>query len=101
MGVQENQQENQENKEIVKKIYLGNGQERVRPVTKEVFQTGTMCYDDIVKIPEEYLRMAKNGKRYFKWILSPYRQGANEYGHTHSLAVDTYKPDMDKQAFGK
>jgi hypothetical protein len=26
-----------------------------------------------------------------KIIISPYKNGANEYGNTHSVAVDTYK----------
>jgi hypothetical protein len=98
MNEQENQQENQQ--EVVKKIYLGNGQERARQ-GGDKFITGSLCLDEIEKIPTEYIQTGKNGKRYFKFILSPYRQGANEYGHTHSFAVDTYKPDMDKQAFNK
>jgi hypothetical protein len=93
--------ENKETKKAPPKIYLGNGQERIRPNTKEAFHTGTMCFDDILKIPDEHLRMAKNGKRYFKWILNPYLEGPNEYGNTHSIAVDTFKPNVDKEAFGE
>lgn len=95
-----NDQRKQENQEAVIKIYLGNGTERKRN-GGDKFITGSLCIDDIEKIPEQFIQKGRNGKRYFKYILSPYRQGANEYGNTHSFAVDTYKPDMDKQAFSK
>ena len=82
--------ENKENEKAPPKIYLGNGMERKRS-GGDPFFTGTFCVDDIDKIPDEHIQVGKNGKRYIKWILSPYRQGANEYGHTHSFAVDTFK----------
>jgi hypothetical protein len=93
--------ETRENEKAPPKIFLGNGQEKIRRKDGKIFNVGTMCYDDILKIPAEHLRMAKNGKRYFKWILNPYIDGPNEYGNTHSLAVDTFKPDVDKEAFGE
>lgn len=93
--------ENRETKKAPPKIFLGNGQEKIRRMDSKTFYTGTMCYDDILKIPGEHLKLAKNGKRYFKWILNPYIDGPNEYGNTHSLAVDTFKPDVDKEAFGE
>ena len=72
------------------KIYLGNLQEKSR-ATGDKFLTGSVCLNEIENVPDEHIQRGKNGKRYLKIIISPYRNGANEYGNTHSVAVDTYK----------
>jgi hypothetical protein len=73
------------------KIYLGNLQEKSR-VSGDKFLTGSVCLDDIENVPNEHIQKGNNGKRYLKIIISPYKNGANEYGNTHSVAVDTFKP---------
>jgi hypothetical protein len=71
------------------KIYIGRG--------KKVGQYGTIavsiCIDDI---PEEHITKALvNGKRYLNLNISEKRD-VDQYGFTHSVAVDTWKPDKDK-----
>jgi hypothetical protein len=75
------------------KIYLGNLQEKSR-ISGDKFLTGSVCLDDIENVPNEHIQKGKNSKRYLKIIISPYKNGANEYGNTHSVAVDTYKPPI-------
>ena len=77
------------------KIYLGNLQEKTRQ-NGDKFLIGSICVDDIQNVPDEHVSKWKNGKKYIKVIINPYKNGANEYGNTHSLAVDTYKPDYNK-----
>jgi hypothetical protein len=79
-----------ENKTSEPKIYLGNGQEKSRR-SGDKFIIASLCVDDIVNSPDEYKKEARNGKRYVKVLINPYRGGANEYGNTHSISLDTYK----------
>jgi hypothetical protein len=100
-GGQYQKNNNGQNNNAESKIYLGNGFEKERS-NGDKFISASLCFDDIMnKIPDEHLKMAKNGKRYFKICINPYRDGANEYGNTHSIQLDTYKPEMDNQAFKK
>ena len=71
-------------------IYCGNG--------KEVnFQDGgsivnfTLHLDKIKEHVYDY-----EGKKYVNLTISALKGGANEYGKTHYLAVDTYKPEPKK-----
>lgn len=73
------------------KIYLGNLQEKVRK-SNDRFLVGMICLDDIENLPKEHIHKYKSGKRFVKVIINPYRDGANQYGNTHSMAVDTFKP---------
>jgi hypothetical protein len=70
------------------KIYIGRG--------KKVGQYGTIavsiCIDDI---PKEHITKASNDKRYLNLNISEKRE-VDQYGYTHSVAVDTWKPDKDK-----
>jgi hypothetical protein len=72
------------------KIYCGRG--------KKVGQYGTIavsiCIDDI---PEEHITKALvNGKRYLNLNISEKRD-VDQYGFTHSVAVDTWKPEAKAQ----
>ncbi len=78
------------------KMYLGNLQEKTWP-NGEKFLTGTICLDDVEKVPAEHIQEWKNGKRYLRIIVNPYKSGANQYGNTHSVSVDTFKKQEDKQ----
>lgn len=87
-------QDNQNQSQQPPKTYLGNLQEKTRP-SGDKFLTGSLCIDDINNVPEEHVQTGKNGKRYLRVVINPYRNGANEYGNTHSVAVDTFKPNKD------
>ena len=67
------------------KIYVGKG--------KSVGHYGNISFsvdlDAITPHAFEY-----NGKRYVKLILSQMRQ-ADQYGKTHTVSVDTWKPDQN------
>jgi hypothetical protein len=67
------------------KIYCGRG--------KTFGQYGTIsvsiCLDDI---PDQHITKSdKNGKRYVKVNVDAKRE-ADEYGNTHTVTVDTWKP---------
>lgn len=49
----------------------------------------SICLDDL---PKEYITTGKNGKRYIKLNVNEKRE-ADEWGNTHSVEVDTWKPD--------
>lgn len=69
--------------------YLGNFVEKKRK-NGDSFFTGLVCMDEIEKIPQEYIKLRGDGKRYVKFILNKYLKGENEHGETHSFAVDTF-----------
>jgi hypothetical protein len=72
------------------KIYCGSG--------KRIGTYGTVsisiCLDDI---PAEYKTKSKNGKVYVNLNVNEKRE-ADQYGKTHSVTVDTWKPDAPKSA---
>lgn len=80
------------------KIYLGNGREKKRQ-NGDSFITASICIDDIQNLKDEHISVAENGKRYVKICINPYREGANQYGNTHSISVDTYKPERIENQF--
>ena len=67
------------------RIYCGSG--------KEVGQYGQIsigvCLTDI---PKEHMTKAKNGKFYVNLKVSKKKQ-ADQFGKTHSVEVDTWKPE--------
>ena len=75
------------------KIYCGSG--------KRIGTYGTVsisiCLDDI---PAEYKTKSKNGKVYVNLNVNEKRE-ADQYGKTHSVTVDTWKPDAPKSAPAK
>lgn len=73
------------------KIYLGNGKEKIRQ-NGDKFLICSICLDDLEKVPQKHIEMGKNGKKYLHFVAMPYKDGANQYGNTHSLSVDTFKP---------
>ena len=72
------------------KIYVGNG------VSKFDGQMVSMsvCLSDL---PKEHM-FEYNGKRYIKLNVSAKRDGADDYGKTHHVTVDTFKPEPKKEA---
>jgi len=72
------------------KIYCGSG--------KEFGQYGTVncsiCLDDI---PQEHWQKGKNGKTYLPIKINKKRE-PDQWGKTHSVEVDTWKPNQQQQA---
>lgn len=64
--------------------YCGNG--------KKIGDYGSInisfCLDDY---PKDLVKTDKNGKRWLSLTLSP-RKYVDDYGNTHSLKVNEYKP---------
>lgn len=76
------------------KIYLGNGREKTRK-SGDKFLTASICLDDVENVPDEHIEKGNNGKRYLRIVINPYKDGPNQYGNTHSVAVDTFKPNSE------
>lgn len=76
-----------------KKIYCGNA----KPFGKFNTLKVDICLDDI---PEEFIKLGKNGKRYIKMNLNENKQ-VGKFGDTHNLTVDTWKPDHKPEYQGQ
>jgi len=70
------------------KIYCGSGVEKFDGGLVEI----SVCLSDI---PKEH-RFEYNGKWYTKLKVQK-KQEADEYGKTHYVAVNTWKPDTKKE----
>ena len=75
------------------KIYCGSG---VSKFDGQMVST-SLCLTDI---PKEYM-FEYNGKKYVKLNVSAKRDGADEYGKTHYVTVDTFKPEPKKETAKK
>ena len=79
-------------------IYVGNGKRREFTTDdgSTIITVGlSLCLSDI---PKEFIQKSdKNGKSYVNLDLNKRRE-VSEYGHTHSLKVNTWKPDKEKAA---
>jgi hypothetical protein len=53
----------------------------------------SLCLSDL---PQEHM-FEYNGKKYIKLNVSAKKDGADEYGKTHYVAVDTFKPEAKKE----
>ena len=89
----QNNNQNNNNQSQSEKIYLGNAKQIPRK-SGDSFLGGTICIDDILLDEcKPYTFESKAGKRFLKIVINPYRDGANQYGNTHSISVDTFRPD--------
>lgn len=77
------------------RYWLGNAKEKERQ-SGDKFLVGSICLDDLESVPKELISVAKNGKRYLRIVINPYMNGANEYGNTHGIRVDTFKPQRQE-----
>ena len=75
------------------KIYVGNG-------TSKFDGNMISCSVCLTDLPQEHM-FEYNGKKYIKLNVSAKKGGADEYGKTHYLAVDTFKPDAKPQVAAK
>lgn len=88
---------NYQNNGSEQKIYLGNGKQKQRK-QGDSFITATICVDDFESdTTQAHVFTGKNGKRYLKIVINPFRDGANQYGNTHSISVDTFRPEPNGQ----
>ena len=76
-------------------IYIGSGKEKT-------FQNGgsvislSLEIDELERIYEAYGFKTKSGKRYVRLTVGKRRE-VGKYGETHTLEVDTWKPDQNAQ----
>jgi hypothetical protein len=71
------------------KIYCGRGKRFGKYNTISI----NICVDDIPK--EHITTSTTNGKRYVRLNVDEKKE-ADPYGNTHTVSVDTWKPDKDK-----
>lgn len=67
------------------KIYVGSG---VAKFDGDLISC-SLCLTDL---PQEHM-FEYQGKKYIKLNVSAKKNGADEYGKTHYVAVDTWKPE--------
>ena len=72
------------------KIFVGNG-------TSKFDGDLISCSICLTDLPQEFM-FEYNEKKYIKLNVSAKRDGADEYGKTHYVAVDTFKPEVKKEA---
>jgi hypothetical protein len=73
------------------KIYVGNGVEKFDGDMVSVSVNLTKLGKEASDFMFEY-----NGDKFIKLNVCKNRDGENDYGKTHYLAVDTYKPEPKK-----
>ena len=69
------------------KIYVGNGKSKFDGQQEAV----SLCLTDL---PKEHV-FEYDGKKYIKLVVQERRE-ADDYGRTHYVAVDTWKPEEKK-----
>jgi hypothetical protein len=67
------------------KIYVGSG-------TSKFDGNLISCSICLSDLPQEHM-FEYNGKKYIKVNVSAKRDGADDYGKTHYVAIDTFKPE--------
>jgi hypothetical protein len=67
------------------KIFVGNGKEN----EQYGFVNFSICLSDL---PQEHVSEYK-GKKYINLTISKKRNGADQYGKTHAVSVNTWKPE--------
>lgn len=53
-----------------------------------------ICLTDISK---DFIRKGKNGKLYVDLTVGERRNGADNYGNTHSIWINDYKPEQKQE----
>jgi hypothetical protein len=72
------------------RTYVGNGKE----VNGYDLVNFSICLSDI---PEQAIFTGKNGKKYANFTQGK-RKEVNEYGHTHSVWLNDFKPEAQASA---
>ena len=73
---------------MAEKIYVGNG-------TSKFDGNQVACSVCLTDLPQEHM-FEYNGKKYIKLIVQE-KKNPDEYGKTHYVAVDTWKPEPKKE----
>ena len=73
------------------KIYVGNGVEKFDGGLVEA----TICLSDITQNASEHI-FEYEGKKYIKVKVQKKKNGADQYGRTHYVEVNTWKPEPKK-----
>jgi hypothetical protein len=74
---------------VSERIFCGNGKQVMD------WKIGiSVCLDDI---PAQYIKTAGNGKRYVNLDVNAHRDGADRYGKTHSVEVNTWTPESKQK----
>tara|TARA_R100001509_G_scaffold160990_1_gene129519 strand:+ start:1291 stop:1548 length:258 start_codon:yes stop_codon:yes gene_type:complete len=71
------------------KIYVGSG-------TSKFDGNMISCSICLSDLPQEHM-FEYNGKKYIKVNVSAKKDGADDYGKTHYVAIDTFKPEAKKE----
>jgi|WetSurMetagenome_2_1015567.scaffolds.fasta_scaffold02367_13 hypothetical protein len=72
------------------KIYVGSGKEHKFPDGGSSIKV-SVCLDGLGKLFEQYGYTTKSGKKYLNLIVQTRRE-PGQYGETHSVTIDTWKP---------
>lgn len=72
------------------KIYVGSGKESKFGVKINV------CLDELFAYAKDNIDPAKNGKKYIRLEVTR-RKNEDDHGNTHSVSVDTWKPDKKEE----
>jgi hypothetical protein len=70
------------------KIYVGSG-------TSKFDGNQVACSVCLTDLPQEHM-FEYNGKKYIKLLVQE-KKAVDEYGKTHFVAVDTWKPEPKKE----
>jgi len=74
--------------------YAGNG--------KQVEGYGLInFYVSLDDIQKSDIRTSKNGRKYVNLTIGERKNGADDYGNTHSVWIDTYQPEERDSAPAK
>tara|TARA_R110000751_G_scaffold109320_3_gene206366 strand:- start:2045 stop:2329 length:285 start_codon:yes stop_codon:yes gene_type:complete len=74
---------------MAEKIYVGNG-------TSKFDGNMISCSICLTDLPQEHM-FEYNGKKYIKVNVSAKKDGEDQYGKTHYVAIDTFKPEPKKE----
>lgn len=77
------------------KIYIGSGKEKTFTSGGSVINA-SVCLDGLKGYFEKYGFTTKGGKHMLKINISK-RKDPGTYGETHSITIDTWKPDTPQQ----
>lgn len=75
---------------MAEKIYVGSGKKSPQYDITSI----SVCLSDI---PKEHITKSQNGKSYVNLKVSAKRE-PDQYGKTHSVEVDTWKPEEKPKA---
>jgi len=87
------------------KVYFGNFQEKVRQsgdkflpgsinLTKLLSELGYEVVKKSKPVPS-YIHVSNKGEEFLKVVINKFKDGPNQYGNTHCISVDTFRPKIE------